>query len=71
VTLRNAAGEHLCGPVPATATIDGNVFTLDRFTVGDFVNLPYHILAGGSPGVGALQIAVGDLTASLSVVVTP
>jgi len=34
VTLRDAAGDHLCGPVSATVITGGTVFTIDRFTTG-------------------------------------
>jgi len=71
VTLRNAAGEHLCGQAPTTVTIDGSAFSLDRLTEVDYVNLPYHIIAGGAPGVGSIQFSVGDMKASLPITVGP
>jgi len=67
VTLRNAAGEHLCGPLPATVTLHGGMFSIDRFTDGDFVNLPYHIIAGDTPGMGSVDFAVGEVRASLPI----
>src|SRR5207237_2659874 len=67
VTLRNVAGEHLCGPLPATVTLHGSAFSLDRFTDGDFVNLPYHIIAGDTPGAGFIDFAVGDVKRSLPI----
>jgi len=70
VTLHNVAGEHLCGPVPAKVAITGSVFSLDRYMDEDFVNLPYHIIAGSTPGVGSLEFTVGDITASMMVHVT-
>jgi hypothetical protein len=71
VTLRNAAGEHLCGPVPATVGITGNVFSVDRFIDVDHVNLPYHIVAGNVPGTGSMQFTVGSVSAVLTIVVGP
>jgi len=71
VTLRNSAGEHLCGPVLTTVTIDGSAFSLDRLIETDYVNLPYHIIAGGAPGVGSIQFSVGDIKASLPITVGP
>ncbi|HZX94769.1 MAG TPA: hypothetical protein VFE90_09660 [Myxococcales bacterium] len=70
VTLRDSAGQHLCGPIPATVTIDTDAFSLEHFTDGDFVNIPYHIVTGAVPGSGTIRFVVGDLSASLAVNVT-
>jgi len=69
VTLRGASGEHICGPVPAAVTQSGNAFSFERLGDSDFVNLPYHIIAGNSAGDGVLQFVVGDLQAALRIVV--
>jgi hypothetical protein len=69
VTMRNAAGEHLCGAVPAAVAISGNAFSLGRVVDVDYVNMPYRVIAGPVPGAGSIQFTVGEIRASLSVVV--
>ena len=69
VTLRNAAGEHLCGPVPATLSTSGNVFSVERLGDGDFVNLPYRVIAGTAAGEGSLQFTAGVVSATLHIIV--
>jgi len=69
VTLHSAGGEHICGPVPAVLTLNGTVVSLDRFIDGDYVNVPYHIIAGSALGSGSMQLTVGGITASLPIVV--
>jgi hypothetical protein len=71
VTLRTTNGEHLCGPVPATVTTSGMAFSVSRLGTEDYVNLPYHIIAGSTPGQGTVQVASGGVTATLTVIVGP
>ena len=53
----------------AAVTIEGNAFSLDRFTDGDYVNLPYHVIAGDRPGSGTLHFTVGNIRAVLPIIV--
>jgi hypothetical protein len=71
VTLRDAHGGHLCGPIPAVVTQTGAAFTIDRLLDADFVNEPYHLLAGDVAGEGSLEFTAGEVTATLRVVVGP
>jgi hypothetical protein len=71
VTLRDATGAHVCGPVPATVTLSGNVFSYEHLLGVDYVNFPYHVTAGNSAGQGAMQVAAAGLQATLRVVVNP
>jgi hypothetical protein len=71
VTLRDAAGEHICGPVPATVAVVGSTFSLDHWIDSNYANFPYHVIAGNTQGADAIQFRVGDLSASLPVSVGP
>jgi len=72
-TFRDSFGEHICGAVPATITISSpELFSIEpRAKDSPYVNLPYRIVTGNTPGSGTLELKSGDIRASLNVVVDP
>jgi hypothetical protein len=70
VTLRGSDGAQICGQVPAVLRTDGDpVFTIDRIAAADAVNLPYHILARTTPGVGRVVFDSAGLHGVLTIAV--
>jgi hypothetical protein len=69
-TLRDASGEHICGAVPAAVgSAPTGLFLVEPLRETPYANLPFKITAGSSAGAGSFDVAVGDLAASLRVIV--
>jgi hypothetical protein len=67
-TLRDSAGAHVCGALPATSTIEPPGIFFVKTIQGPYINLPYRIY-GNTPGRGTFEVTVGDLKGSLTVIV--
>ena len=70
-TFRDSSGEHICGAVPATMTISSpELFSVEpRAKDSPYINLPFRVVAGSTPGTGTVELRSGDLVASLTVIV--
>jgi hypothetical protein len=62
-TLRDSSGEHICGAVPATVTVTPiGLFSVEsrlqdsHLQDAPYVNLPFRILAGSTPGIGTFEL---------------
>jgi hypothetical protein len=70
-SFRDSSGEHICGAVPATMSISSpDLFSIEpRAKDSPYINLPYRIVAGNTPGTGTVELKSGDLSASLTVII--
>ena len=56
-TLRTDSGEHICGTVPTSYTVDPpGLFSVEPWNLANYSNMPYRLVAGASQGSGTFQI---------------
>jgi hypothetical protein len=57
-TLRAASGEHICGTVPTSYTVDPpGLFSVEPWNGANYSNMPYRLIAGPNAGSGTFRIA--------------